>query len=206
MKCTFASNEWEDKRQWRTHTERHFHVHKYNNILNSWIGKTNRKRENCYLVNTHELIVNNSKQMWILRKKYAHTHLNWQAHEYKRKYTIKRHNWLQVFPIFLCSKHFRLYPTYLLHLHLIHCVWCIQRLHYMTNGCDVSCLWFYLIVHEPGGSEITAEKKPLRWLFVPSFLPVFHVVSHLALTLQAAWAICCSIVDNCYCLYVVVLV
>lgn len=120
MKCTFASNEWEDKRQWRTHTERHFHVHKYNNILNSWIGKTNRKRENCYLVNTHEPIVNNSKQMWILRKKYAHTHWNWQAHEYKRKYTIKRHNWLQVFPIFLCSKHFRLYPTYLLHLHLIH--------------------------------------------------------------------------------------
>lgn len=120
MKCTFASNEWEDKRQWRTHTERHFHVHKYNNILNSWIGKTNRKRENCYLVNTHEPIVNDNKQMWILRKKYAHTHWNWQAHEYKRKYTIKRHNWLQVFPIFLCSKHFRLYPTYLLHLHLIH--------------------------------------------------------------------------------------
>lgn len=120
MKCTFASNEWEDKRQWRTHTERHFHVHKYNNILNSWIGKTNRKRENCYLVNTHEPIVNDNKQMWILRKKYAHTHWNWQAHEYKRKYKIKRHNWLQVFPIFLCSKHFRLYPTYLLHLHLIH--------------------------------------------------------------------------------------
>lgn len=98
-------------------------------------------------------------------------------------------------PLAFVSQH-STFPTYLLHLHEIYFVWCIQMLYKTIH---VSCL-FSLIVHKPKRSEMTAEKTSLT--FFPSSFPlyilvVFHVFSHPAFTLQATRVMCCSFVTVC---------
>lgn len=101
-----------------------------------------------------------------------------------------------------------LFPTYFPHLHVMYSGAPLQD---KQLWCLLSA--FSLIVRKPKRSETTAEQSSdmtvcslyfsLSSLF---FLSLFYVVSHPAYTLRTTWVMCCSILANCDCLYVAVLV